>query len=297
VEDLHRALDIFAERYCPVIKAYGFSCRWTIMQAEYATDIVFKRQSDLKLLYEPLVRCAIHAVKPDNIASFLGGKLHWNYQGEMGNNFDTRILGTRIKHQMGALSIKMYDKFGLILRIEMTVNNVSQFRHYREVVQRDGTKTKKTARMKKNIYSLFPLAGLLKASNHRYLEFISTLSDPSQGIKKLNTISRTIACEDRTYKGFNLFDEDDQKLFTVIARGEFNITGFRNQSLREFLGKSPAAISRILKRLRLHGLIKRVAHTYKYYLTTLGKSVIALGLTLKELFITPNLAGLNTMAY
>jgi hypothetical protein len=84
VEDLHRALDIFAERYCPVIKAYGFSCRWTIMQAEYATD-TFKKQSDLKLLYEPLVRCAIHSVKPDNIASFLGGKLHWNYQGEIGN--------------------------------------------------------------------------------------------------------------------------------------------------------------------------------------------------------------------
>jgi hypothetical protein len=150
--------------------------------------------------------------------------------------------------------------------------------------------------MKKNIYSLFPLAGLLKASNHRYLEFISTLSDPSQGIKKLNTISRTIVCEDRTYKGFNLFDEDDP-LFTVIARGEFNITGFRNQSLREFLDKSPAAISRILKRLRIHGLIKRVAHTYKYYLTALGKSVIALGLTLKQLFIIRNLAGLNTMAY
>ncbi|GFP35854.1 hypothetical protein HKBW3S43_01641, partial [Candidatus Hakubella thermalkaliphila] len=85
------------------------------MQAEYATDIIFKKQSDLKLLYEPLIRCAIHSVKPDNIASFLGRKLHWNYQGEMGNNFNTRILGTRIKHHMGAVSIKMYDKFGLLL--------------------------------------------------------------------------------------------------------------------------------------------------------------------------------------
>jgi len=298
VEDLHQALDVFAERYCPVTRKYGFSCRWTIMQAEYATDIIFKRQSDLKLLYEPLIRCAIHSVKPDNIASFLGGKLHWNYQGEMGNNFNTRILGTRIKHHMGAISIKMYDKFGLILRIETTVNNVSQFKYYREVDHRDGTKTRKIAQMKKNIYSLFPLAGLLQASNRRYLEFISTFPDPSQGITKLNTISQTIASEERTYKGFNFFDEDDRKLFTVIARGEFNITGFRNQSLQPFFpDKTPAAISRILKRLRLHGLIKKVTHTYKYYLTSSGKAVTVLGLRLRELFIIPNLAALETMPY
>jgi hypothetical protein len=35
--------------------------------------------------------------------------------------------------------------------------------------------------------------------------------------------------------------------------------------------------------LRLHGLIKKVGKTYKYYLTSLGKSVITLGLRLKEL--------------
>ena len=113
IEDLHKVLDIFAQRYCPVIKKYGLAYRWSILQAEYATDIIFKKQSDLQLIYEPLIRTAIHSVKPENIASFLGQKLHGNYQGEMGNNFNTRILGTRIKHQMGSISIKMYDKFGL----------------------------------------------------------------------------------------------------------------------------------------------------------------------------------------
>ncbi len=91
------------------------SYHWSIMQVEYATDIVFKKQADLRCLYEPLIRIAIHSVKPENIATFLGQKLHLNYQGEIGNNFNTRILGTRIKHQMGAVSIKMYDKFGIML--------------------------------------------------------------------------------------------------------------------------------------------------------------------------------------
>jgi hypothetical protein len=49
-------------------------------------------------------------------------------------------------------------------------------------------------------------------------------------------------------------------------------------------------VSRLLKRLRLHGLIKKVAHGYKYYVTTFGKDVLAAGLKLRELVIIPQLA-------
>ena len=43
-------------------------------------------------------------------------------------------------------------------------------------------------------------------------------------------------------------------------------------------------------RLRVHGLIKKVGHTYKHYLTALGKQVIALGFKLKELYVIPALS-------
>jgi hypothetical protein len=291
IEDLHQALDIFAQRYCPIIKKYQLAYRWSIMQAEYATDIVFKNQADLKVIYDTLARTAIHSVKPENIATFLGQKLHGNYQGEMGNKFNTRILGTRIKHQMGANAIKMYDKFGLVLRIETTVNDVTQFKLYREVQQTDGSKAHKLASMKKNIYSLFPLVSLLKAANRRYLEFISTFDDPSQGIKNLDKVSCTVNLDDRNYKGFNFFNEDDQKIFMILSRGEFNIYGFQNKSLsRFFQDKSSSTITRILKRLLTHGLIKKVNGTYKYYLTKLGKSVITTGLVVKNMVIIPALA-------
>ena len=45
-----------------------------------------------------------------------------------------------------------------------------------------------------------------------------------------------------------------------------------------------------MKRLRTHGLIKKIGKTYKYYLTALGKQVIALGLKLKNLYIIPALS-------
>jgi len=159
---------------------------------EYATDIAFKRQSDLNLIYDHIVRTAIHSVKPENIASFLGQKLYMKYQGEMGNNFNTLILGTRIKHQMGEVSIKMYDKFWIVLRIETTCNDISRFKIYHEVNHRNGTTTKKMANMKKHIYSLFQLAGILKSCNRRYLEYISTFDDPSQGLKRLDKVSESV---------------------------------------------------------------------------------------------------------
>jgi hypothetical protein len=200
VDQLHTRLDLFAQRFCPIIKGFDLRYHWSIMQAEYATDIVFKRQEDLHAIYGHLTRSAIHTVKPENIATFLGRKLHDKYEGEMGNNFNTRIEGTRIKHSMGPVSIKMYDKFGLILRIETTVNDVSFFKHYRSVEHRDGSESKKLAQMKKGIYSLPALSQLLLAANRRYLEFISAIHDSTAGIRKLDKISRTVVRSDRSYK-------------------------------------------------------------------------------------------------
>jgi len=54
-----------------------------------------------------------------------------------------------IKHTMGPVSIKMYDKFQLILRIETTVVNVSFFKHYRQVEHEDGTRSMAWAEMRR----------------------------------------------------------------------------------------------------------------------------------------------------
>jgi len=293
VDIIHKKFDSFAQRYCPIISRFDQQYHWSIMQIEYATDIIFKQQQDLQEIYGNLIRTAIHTVKPDNIATFLGRKLHGNYQDEMGNRFDTRIMGTRIKHTMGPVSIKMYDKFGLILRIETTVNDVSFFKHYRKVEHRDGTQSKKLAPMKKGVYSLSALQQLLLAANRRYLQFISAIEDKSAGANKLDEITRTVIENCRSYKGFNFFNQDDQMLFETLTRGEFNISGFKNKDLRQILvDKTSSQISRLLKRLHAHGLIKKVGNTYKYYISKLGIQAITMGLKLKEFVIIPELAKL-----
>jgi hypothetical protein len=289
VEELHEKLNRFASTYCPVYKEFKQFYHWSIMQCEYATDIVFKDPKYLQAIYSKLIQTAVHTVKPEHITTFLGKKLSPLYKGEVGNQYHVRIEGTCIKHVMGKVSIKMYDKFGHILRIETTTNDVTFFKHYREVIHRDGSHTEKNAAMKKNIYSLTALLPIMQASNHRYIEFISAIEDDKVGKEKLDKITQKVTAKNRNYPGFNFFNKDDEQLLRIIARGEFNISGFRAKHLKKFTQKSSSQISRILKRLHVHGLIKKVRNTYKYYLTTLGKEAILLGEKLISLVLIPQL--------
>jgi hypothetical protein len=291
-ERLHRYLDRIAKQLCPIIRHFPSQYHWSLMQVEYATDIVFHRQRDLSSLYEELVRTAIHSVKPEQVATFFGRPLHGLFQDELGNDFHTRVEGTRIKHHMGKVAIKMYDKFALILRIETTANDVSFFKHHRSVEHRDQTRQMQLAPVKKSIYSLPALIGIMSAVNSRYLQFISAIEDPTFSLRQLEKISRPASDTQRTYRGFNLFHGEDLELFRAINRGEFNIHGFQNRDLQKYLdSQSPQQISRIIKRLRKHGLIKKVARTYRYYLTSLGRRVTLTALKLREMFIIPYLRG------
>ena len=129
------------------------------------------------------------------------------------------------------------------------------------------------------------------AANRRYLEFISAIQDDTAGTDMLNQISQPTQVNQRSYRGFNFFDPEDEELFQSLESGEFNISGFQNQDLRRRVkGKNTGQISRLMKPLRTHGLIKKMGKTYKYYLTALGKQVIALELKLKNLYIIPALS-------
>jgi DNA-binding HxlR family transcriptional regulator len=291
VEDIHGAFDIFAARYLPLPGDWKLPLNYTIRQVEYAFDVAFKSPEALGPLYGNIIKTAMHTVTPEDIANFLGKKFSVRYGGEMGSAYNKRILGTRIKHQMGEISVKIYDRFGSVLRIEVTSNDVSQLKVYREVPKRDGTTVSKVANAKKSIYSLYPLTQVFKNATRRYLEFVSAFNDPTDGLKKLDKVVESITVNERNYKGFNFFGKEDSKILEAVANGRFTLKGITNKGLRKLLPKkSQGQISRILKRLRLHGLIKKVAKTYRYYLTSLGRQIIAAGLAFKSLALIPKLA-------
>jgi hypothetical protein len=63
-----------------VLEAVQTGYHWSLMQIEYSTDIVFRSQTDLAPVCETLVRTAVHAIKPEHVATFLGRTLHGHYR-------------------------------------------------------------------------------------------------------------------------------------------------------------------------------------------------------------------------
>jgi predicted transcriptional regulator len=143
------------------------------------------------------------------------------------------------------------------------------------------------ASLKKNIYSLTFLTDNLKSANRRYLEFISAFDNKEVGRKRLENVTSSKIENNRNYKGFNFFSNDDLTILMAIVRGEFNINGFRNKNLQKALSFKGSKISRLIKRLRIHGLIKKASDSYKYYVTKLGKETIIMAQKIKELVMVP----------
>ena len=188
-EQLHRILDRYARQCCPVHKSFGQGYHRSLLQVEYATDLVFRSQEMLAPLYEQLSRQAVLGVKAEQIATFLGKKITPPLAQEIGNRFATRIEGTCIKHRLGKVQVKMYDKYARVLRIETTVNDVSFFKHHRKVEHRDRPSTRQLAPLKKSIYSLIDLRQILLGCNRRYLEYLSALDDHSAGQRALSRLT------------------------------------------------------------------------------------------------------------
>ena len=75
---------------------------------------------------------------------------------------------------------------------------------------------------------------------------------------------------------------EDTKLLEAISRGEFNITGFKNRDLRKLLyGEQPSAkarrsagrVTRQLRLLRAHGMVRKVPKSYRYLVTAKGRKI------------------------
>ena len=290
-EQLHRCLTRYAHWLCPVADVFAQDdWHWSIRQAEYSSDLMFRSEHILVALYDALSRQAVLAADAPRVAGFLGKKITPALAQEIGSRLSTRIEGGCIKHALGAASVKVYDKFSRVLRGETTVNDVSFFKHHRRVEHKVGEATRELAPLKKSIYSLIDLREILLGCNQRYLAFLSSLDDPSAGERNLQRLSQPRVGVDPAVKGLNFFNTTDQALLRTLQHGEFNIHGWRRADLLAQLDMSASAMTRQLRRLRALGLIKKVTHTYRYYLTRLGRAAIAAACSLTRFNIIPAMA-------
>jgi len=299
---LHLALDRYAAQCCPVLDLFRQSYQVLPLEPDAGRvrnrprpspgqALVFRSVGTLRPLYQHLARESVLSVKAEQIASFLGRQISPQLAQEIGSQFSTRIEGTCIKHRFASSSIKMYDKYGCVLRIETTINDVSFFKHHRKVEHRQGPPTRVLAPVKKTIYSLIDLREIMLGCNRRYLAHLAALDDFSAGVRALDRLTKPRTVEQKTLKGINFFDPVDNALLHALQNPRVNIAGIRRADLLPLLDQlSPDRLSRQLRRLRDLGVIKRVAGTYRYYLTRIGRAATAALCRVTQTVIIPALA-------
>jgi hypothetical protein len=146
--------------------------------------------------------------------------------------------------------------------------------------------------MRKTFMSLGALREAMGAVNRRYLGFISQWPDRTQERHDLRAItSRVVDAKGRGHRGVDFFREEDLRLITAIMRGENQIRGLTTRSIGRHLPDwNKAKVARGLRRMREHGLLKKVAGTHRYYLTKLGASSLVAARQLVERLIIPSLS-------
>jgi hypothetical protein len=269
-----KILERYARQVNPLLHAElkGLSHYWVIDQAEYASDVCFASKHALAGLFVRLLEFAFLTFSPKKIFCYLGRKWHERFDGEVQTRYKSvREPGACIKHYMKRNWLKMYDKLGLLLRVETVINQPEEFKILRECRHHDGTASLGWYPMCKGVGNMHHYQSQALACNQRYLEALSSVADPTPGYDDLKKLTERQHHQGRSYAGFNPARADDVRLFAAVLAGDHIAQGFRNKDLRAAVyegsvsaaqrQRHSAAIGRILKRLQVRGLVVKVPRT------------------------------------
>jgi hypothetical protein len=293
-------LDRYARRVNPLLKALlaPMSYYWVTAQAEFSTDIVFKSRPQLEELVPRLLEHSTLHFGARDILTFLGRKPHGNFAGEILTDHAPRFMGgrvpgRRVKHRLKQNWLKMYDKAGLIVRVETVINSPEEFR-VRRRVRRHGRWRTQWVPLRKSVAYLFRYREISLQSNSRYLNALAQVDDPTLGLRALDAItSRKQPRPARSVKAFNPLARPDHQLFTALMSGEHALHGFTNGDLRNKLEasvlrlhsdpkKASSQVSRLLHRLHVYGLVAKIPRSRRWRVTPFGNSVMAAAVRLRQ---------------
>jgi len=289
-----RILGQLARRVCPLfedlLKAMEYY--WVSEQAEYATDVLFRGRASLCDLYENLLRHATLCFRAEDVMRFLGRKLHGCFAGDIVQQAKRRWPGARIRHRMKGNWIKMYDKHGVILRVETVINHPYEFRVRRRGV-RKGREVVDWFPLPKGVCHLWRYAQVSLRANCRYLQALAEVEDPTEARRDLRRLTTAKKWRSRRLRGLHPLDASDGALFQAVLAGEHAINGFTNRDIRQRLFGTPsrdgaerrrqsARVTRKLQLLRAHGLIRKIPRRHLYRPTDRGLRCMAAAIYLRE---------------
>ena len=266
-----------------ILRGFRTEYYWSMTESEWATDVMFDSPKALARVYPSLVEGAMTTFSSRDVMRYLGKKPSGPFKGEVVSSYLHRPEGVRVKHSVQSNSVKMYDKQGNVLRIETTMNDPYRFKAYRPK-ESDPKGPRQWRYLRKGVADAQRRAEICQGVNDRYLEALASL-DSAIPIKQLvASVCRPTRWKRRPVRALQPWSAVDQELLAVISRGEYVLQGFRNRDLVAHLypkacgdpaeqHRAAARITRLLRLLRAHGLVRKISGTHRYRLTPKGREI------------------------
>jgi hypothetical protein len=147
--------------------------------------------------------------------------------------------------------------------------------------------------MRKGVSDLWRTYQVGIAANHRYLEALAAAPLKGEGVAVLDALCRPRTKHGRRYARFSPLNADDLALFRAALAGQHALGGFRNADICRRLYRRPPAdrdeahrrcerISRLIVKLRGHGLVAKIPRARRYRVTRYGHRVMAAAIAVHD---------------
>jgi hypothetical protein len=261
---------------------------WMTEQSEWATDFVFTSPQELAAWYPRWLRHGIESLSCKDVLRYLGKQVPKNgygsCSGEAKIDLRTRPDGTRLKFWYNSNALKFYDKEGLALRLETTINDPSGFRVYRRKEGEPSEAAPSWQQMRKGVADLPRRAAVSAAANNRLAESLASVAQTTTLGQLLQPLGRAVVKEGRRLaRPLNPLGDVDGKLLRALAQGDYLVQGLRNRDVRQALfgeccdaalrRRQAGQVTRLLALLRAHGVLVKVQKTHRYQLSVQGRRI------------------------
>jgi len=260
---------------------------WTMWQSEWAQDYIFDSPKELSSHIANILKYAFITGTSDRVLRYFGrpvkkdGQPHPLSKPELFTRVNLWQDGMRIRHWVDKNSVKLYNDQN-VLRIEMTMNNPGKYLIYRNI-QGDSSLSKKLLPMRKGISDVAIRAKVSDDRIKSFAEHISTIENKEPISDLISHVSQRKTSNGKSFRGLDITGKD-LELLKAISDPIFDVDHITNKALQQILGamswsngmkgkRLSSRISRHLRLLREHGIIKKVSRQHKYYLTAKGRKL------------------------
>lgn len=261
---------------------------WTMWQSEWATDLIFDTPDSLKSILKNLLLHALMTGTAETVLRYLdrpitnAGKPFANSNNEVTTRVKQFGDGVRIRHWVDHNSVKVYNEQN-ILRFETTINDPKMFRVHRRVAGEPLSTPKRLLPMRKGVADVVVRTQVSNDVNKRVMDSILTFKDDTSVGELFAPIAKSKRHAKITIRALAPTGKD-REILQAISSPEFDVHGMTNKQLRAKLkttswgaGRTEkqlsARVSRHIRLLRDHGIIRKVPSRRRYHLSKRGRQI------------------------